>query len=57
MAWKIYNKWLPGLHIPVQGTFKTEEDAKLFYRRNKETFRKDDGSYYEPVYVDQKGRG
>ena len=57
MAWKIYIKWLPGLHIPVQGTFKTEEDAKLFYRRNKETFRKDDGSYYEPVYVDQKGRG
>ena len=57
MAWKIYIQFGAGLSFPFPRTFKSAEEAKLFYRRNKETFRKDDGSYYEPVYVDQKGRG
>ena len=57
MAWKIYIQFGAGLYYPVQGSFKTEEDARLFYRRNKDNYKKHDGSYFEPVYVDQKGRG
>lgn len=57
MAWKIYIQFGAGLFWPVPGSFKTEEDARLFYQRNKDNYKKHDGSYYEPVYVDQKGRG
>ena len=56
MAWKLYIK-IYGTEIPVQGTFKTEEDAKLFYRRNKDAFRQKNGSYGTPIMVEvKKGR-
>ena len=53
MSWKIYITWAPGLYIPVQGSFKSEEDARQFYRRNASAFRRPDGSYREPVYIKQ----
>lgn len=57
MAWKIYIQY-DKYNIPVPGTFKTQEDAELFYRRNKAAFQQKDGSYGKPVIVDQgKGRG
>lgn len=57
MAWKIYIQY-PDVTIPVQGAFKTEEDARLFYRRFRDTFQRKDGSTGKPIYVEQgKGRG
>ena len=56
MAWKIYIEITPGIWTPVTGTFKTEQDAKLFYRRNQAVFRRPDGSYGKPMYVNQ-GKG
>lgn len=56
MAWKLYIKF-DKTETQVQGTFKTEEDAKLYYRRNKEAYRQKDGSYGTPITVEvKKGR-
>lgn len=54
-AWKIYVKYY-GYDIRVPGSFKTEEDAMLFYRRNKDAFKQKDGNYGEPIYV-KTGKG
>lgn len=61
MVWKMYIQMQSNgkdISIPVPGTFKTQEDAEMFYRRNKAAFQQKDGSYGKPVIVDQgKGRG
>ena len=61
MAWKMYIQYVGpanfGLTIPVPGTFKDQESAELFYRRNKDAFKQKDGTYGKPIYVEQgKGR-
>ena len=52
MAWRIYVRY-NGYNIKVPGTFKTREDAELFYRRNRDAFKQKDGSTGKPVYVEQ----
>ena len=55
MAWKLYIQLPGGITIPAPGTFKTEDDARLFYRRNQQTFQSEAGTG-KPVYVETKGR-
>lgn len=58
MAWKLYIQFNGCTSIKVPGSFKTEEDAQLFYRRNKDLFEDKDGINGKPVYVETgKGRG
>ena len=56
MAWKIYTKNDRGSWEPVPGSWKSQQDAELYYRRNMTIFRKPDGSYQKPLYVNQ-GKG
>ena len=57
MAWKMYIQFDSRVTIPVPGTFKDQESAELFYRRNKDAFKQKDGTYGKPIYVEQgKGR-
>lgn len=58
MAWKLYIQLENGASIKVPGRFKTQEDAQLFYRRNKDLFEDKDTIAGKPIYVETgKGRG
>ena len=54
MPWKIYTKNEKGSWEPVPGSWKSQQDAELYYRRNMTIFRKPDGSYQKPMYVNQR---
>ena len=57
MAWKLYIRYNDRTDIKVPGSFKTLEDAQLFYRQNKDLFEDKDGIAGKPVYVETgKGR-
>lgn len=58
MAWKLYIQINGSTSIKVPGSFKTLEDAQLFYRRNKNLFEDKDTINGKPIYVETgKGRG
>ena len=57
MAWTLYIRLQDRTDIKVPGKFKTEEDAQMFYRRNKDLFEDKDGIAGKPIYVETgKGR-